>query len=114
MSSHPNVCLVAIIKSNIPDDGNFPSRILEEDLGVDIQIGDTSHDLYAPFYGCDDSGLGAPSGTIGIHEYLTYGWGDSISLTDMNIKIVDFGAKVANFCREHNCSYTINIQANWF
>ena len=107
----PRTCLVAQLTSLDPNEVSLAERLEHPEYTTDVILGE---EYYDTFTGQHESGLWVEDGCVGIYETLTCEWGESISLTDMNIKIVDFDEKVANFCREHNCSYTLNIQASYY
>ena len=111
MGCCPRICLVAQLKSLDPNETNLAEILEHPEYGTDIVI---DGKFFGTFTGEHESGLYADDNCVGVYDYVTSGWGDSISITDLQIRITDFTADITNFCKEHNCSFTIKIQSNWY
>lgn len=111
MGCCPRVCLVAQLKSLDPNETNLAERLEHPEYGTDIVI---NGEFFATFTGEDESGLCVDENCVGIYDYVTSGWSDSISISNLENRITEFTTSITNFCKEHNCSFTIKIQANWY
>lgn len=103
MGSHPNMVMVASVK--------VPEKELESFLNEDGDfVGLTE------FYcvGNEDTGIPVDRGCIGIFDYVTYGWGEGITPTELEAKLVKFTKDITPLFEEKGYPFTIKFGANWF
>lgn len=110
MSSHPNTLLVASIR---PPSGQ-PDEFLGEDLGegLELVIGGESYEVYTTEN--TEMGIYPVDESFAVYEYLTYGWGDTTELGEALAKIEKFKMAVQDYCEANNCTYRLDLTANFW
>lgn len=118
MSTHPNAMILAVLT---PDGLTRKTyRAILDEAGIDaegsLKIGereDYSVTVMEDSY--DDSWqISAPEGSIVVHAYLTYGYGENIAWAD-TVKMHDeLAAWATGICERHVCAVEIFISANYW
>lgn len=117
MGCHPNTLLVASIRPPSGQPDEFLNVLDPEwpDNGT-IQLDQLrlTHDGHYQVVVGEDSeqGVYPKEDSFAVFQYLTYGWGDEISLDEFDAKVANFKTLVQNFCDLHGCTYSINLSAN--
>lgn len=105
MSSHPNTYLVASIK--------YPHGVEDEYIEFDGEIYEDRDLIYL----CEDNdqGINIAEGCFGLYTHITYGWGDSISVSELAARILKFQNDVDRVVNGHQLELVgIEIGADWF
>ena len=119
MGCNPNTILIASIR---PPNGQ-PDEFLnaldpewESEGSIQLDQLRLTHDgHYQVVVGEDnDQGIYPKEDSFAVYDYLTYGWGDEISLDEFDDKVLNFKALVQNFCHLHKCTYSISLRANFW
>ena len=118
MSTHPNAILMGVL---VPDDlARKTWRAILEDVGADaidpsFKIGDSNYSLLLMEEGYDDGWqITAPEGSIVAHEFLTYGYGETIEWPKVEKAKAELEAWLAGIAERHKCSYSIHLTANYW
>lgn len=119
MGHHPNTILVASIWSPSDQPDEFLTALDPEwesngSIQLDqLKLGHDGH--YSVVVNADpDQGIYPAEGSFAVYDYLTYGWGDEISLDEFDSKVANFKFLVQNFCDLHGCTYSISLSANFW
>lgn len=120
MSTHPNAILMLTLQ---PQD--LPRKTLRailEAAGVDpdeespsIKIGEHDYTVRLMEDSYDESfQIGAPVGTIVLHDFLTYGYGDKCSWEQAAAQQIALREWAQAACETHHCTiHEIAITANY-
>lgn len=117
MGTHPNAMLILRLT---PDDlARKTYRAILEEAKVEgddeIKIGgfDYTHMVMESDY--DESfQISAKEGEIVLHDFLTYGYGESMAWEKVESQKNDLEAWAKGICERHKCSYKIEIGANYW
>jgi len=107
MSRYPNILLVASIR---PPNGK-PDEFLGEDV-ADITLGGELYEVLTTEN--SDMGIYPLQEYFSVYEYITYGWGDTIELGEALTKIEKFKMAIQDYCEANNCTYKIELTANFW
>lgn len=66
---------------------------------------DNYHDSYQ---------ISAPEGSIVVHDYLTYGYGEVVTWSEVEEVKNKLDAWAKGVCERHKCSYEIKLTANYW
>jgi hypothetical protein len=58
--------------------------------------------------------ISAPEGSIVVHDYLTYGYGEWIEWDQLALVKHELKLWLSGVAERHQCSYSIRISANYF
>jgi hypothetical protein len=117
MSFHPNAVLMLVLT---PDDlarkthGAIISHLCIAD-DDEIEIGDDSynHKVMEDDYD-ENSQLSAPEGSIIVWNMVTYGYGEVIKWSKLELQKNELEEWAKEICKMFNCSYEIYISANYW
>lgn len=119
MSSRPNTILVASIRPPSGQPDEFLTTVDPEweangSIQLDqLKLGYDRH--YSVVVGANqDQGIYPAEGSFAVYDYLTYGWGDELTLSEFDAKVANFKRLVQNFCDLHSCTYSISLSANFW
>lgn len=119
MSSHPNTILIASIRPPSGQPDEFLTALDPEwesngSIQLDqLRLGHDGH--YSVVVNVDqDQGIFPAEDSFVVYDYLTYGWGDEITLNEFDAKVANFKTLVQNFCNLHRCTYSISLSANFW
>lgn len=119
MGMYPKTILVASIRPpNGQPDEFLTSLDPEWESNGSIQLDQLrlTHDgYYQVVVNVDqDQGIFPAEDSFAVFEYLTYGWGEEITLEELEPKLAHFRSLVINFCNLHKCTYSISLSANFW
>lgn len=119
MSTHPNVMLQCVLTVN--DGTRKTQRALEDafpgkypDEGG-VKIGEREYHLTVMESDYDeDWQISADEGQIVLHEYLTYDYGDTVTLNELLERVGTLKAWAETAKEPHGFTYEIRIGANYW
>lgn len=117
MSTHPNVMLQCVLTVN---GGTRKTqrellRAYGEPDGDDIKIDGTSCNVTVMESDYDEGWqISADEGQIVLHEYLTYGYGEIVTIDDMMARVLAIKAWAEEAKETHGFTYEIRIGANFW
>lgn len=117
MSTHPNAILMVILT---PDDlARKTYRALLQEAGIDedrqFKIGGHTYTHLVMEDSYDESWqISAPEGSIVLHGYLTYGYGERLPWSEVESRKVALEEWARAACERHHCAYEICISANYW
>ncbi len=117
MSTHPNVILMAVFT---PDGTTRKTaREIWTDCGADkdgeFKIGNHSFSTTIMESDYDESRqISANEGDIVFHDYLTYGYGETIEWGEVERRVGELRAWAEPLAQAHNCSVVIKLTANYW
>ena len=119
MGCHPNTILVASIRPPNGQPDEFLNALDPEwESNGSIQLDQLrlTHDgYYQVIVGeASEQGVYPAEDSFAVFEYLTYGWGDELTLDEFDAKVAAFKLLVQNFCNLHKCTYSISLSANFW
>ncbi len=118
MSTHPNVILMTVLR---PDGLSRKTR--REILGAAgitdvekrIKIGSKKYDHIVMESDYDESlQIAADEGDIVFLNMVTYGYGETILWDKLKVQKNELEKWARETCDHHNCSYTIEVTANYW
>ena len=118
MSTHPNAILLGIL---IPDDLSRKTyRAILDQHGADheyanVKIGKRDYKVQVMEDSYNDGyQISAPEGSIIVHDYLTYGYGENIPWEDVEFAKDELDTWLRDTAQRNKCSYSIHITANYW
>lgn len=123
MSTHPNAILMAVLT---PDGlTRKTARAVQTEYGKykdDVSVEDDymvigGHDYSIMIMEDDyDDGyqISAPEGSIVLHDFLTYGYGEKAEWTAVQERARSLEAWCQEVCPKHQCSFKIYVSANYW
>lgn len=117
MSTHPNAILLLVLT---PDDlARKTYRALMEEAGIDedgqFKIGNRGYNHLVMEDSYDDGWqIAAKEGSIVLHDFLTYGYGDRVPWAEVETRKAALEEWAKRICAEHHCSYEISVGANYW
>lgn len=121
MSTHPNAILMLTLQPQ--DLPRKTMRAILAEAGVDpdeespqIKIGNEDYTVRLMEDSYDESiQLAAPVGTIVLHDFLTYGYGEKLSWENAAQRQAALKAWADDVCEKHHCSiHEIAVAANYW
>ena len=117
MSTHPNVMLQCVLTVN--NGTRTTQRALEQayptKYGEGVQISDRDYHLTVMESDYDDGfQISADEGQIVIHDYLTYGYGETVTVEELLAKIDAVKSWAEEAKGPHGFTYEIRIGANYW
>lgn len=112
MSTHPNVILMAVLKSD-----DLPMKTLRAIRAGDdeIRLGDRCiHSFVAESDWEADYQISSEEGDLIFFDFVTYGYGEKIEWSKLEEIKSEFEKWVVNVCDKYHCSYQIFISANYW
>lgn len=124
MSAHPNIILMACLT---PDDLPMKTmRAILADEGITDAIDEAAITLGAEHFGedfrCfvmngaynDGMQITGKSGDLIFHTFLTYGYGEVVSIETLNTRIRTLEEWAKKTAEKHHCTYRIELTANYW
>lgn len=136
MGTHPNTILMCVLT---PDDlARKTFRDIAEEMGAKIDDDSCTLRILNEFYDhpnaktgepipktdftmtimesdYDDSfQLSAPAGSIVLHDFQTYGYGEVITWTKLEDRKNKLETWAKDICERHKCKYEIQVTANYW
>lgn len=120
MSAHPNVILMAALtpdglarktyreilaENGVPEDEDCPEIEIGGD-GYSISVMESDYD--------EGNQISAKEGDIVLHDLVTYGYGEAITLKKLNEQASKLEQWCKSTCENHHCSYEIKFSANYW
>lgn len=121
MSTHPNAILMLTLQPQ--DLPRKTIRAILEAAGIDpdeespqIKIGERDYSVRLMEESYDDGHqIAAPVGSIVLHDFITYGYGDKCSWEDVAARQVALCEWAKAACEKHDCTvHEIAITANYW
>jgi hypothetical protein len=121
MSTHPNAILMLTLQPQ--DLPRKTMRAILTDAGVDpdeespqVKIGEEEYTVRLMEESYDDSiQIAAPVGTIVLHDFLTYGYGEKIAWEKVATRQDALLKWAKAACKKHDCTiHEIAIAANYW
>lgn len=117
MSTHPNVMLQCVLTVN--DGTRKTKRALEAAFPTkyeeNIRIGERDYHLTVMESDYDDGyQISADEGQIVLHIYLTYGYGETVTLDEIQALVDPLKAWAEEAKEPHGFTYEIRIGANYW
>lgn len=117
MSTHPNAILLAVLT---PDDlARKTYRAILEEAGIEsddqLKLGDMHYsvDIMEDDYD-ENNQITAPEGSIILHAFLTYGYGENASWEEVTAAKSNLDEWLAGICERHHCKSEVFITANYW
>lgn len=119
MSTRPNAMILGVL---VPDELTRKTyrAICQEvgandDDGYPLKIGERTYSLKVMEESYDeDYQISAPEGSIVAHDYLTYGYGETVSWEKVEQAKTELEAWLRGVAERHKCSFSIHITANYW
>lgn len=117
MSTHPNAILLAVLT---PDDLTRKTyRAILEEAGIEsedqLKIGEMTYSIDVMEDGYDENNqISAPEGSIIMHGFLTYGYGENASWENVAAAKAALEEFLAGICERHHCKSEVFITANYW
>lgn len=118
MISHPNVILMSVFT---PDDlvrrtvRAICPNAEQDEYSHCLEIGGDDYSISIMESDYEDSmQISAKEGDFVVHKFMTYGYGEKISLQDLNDKAKALEIWSEEICKKHSCTYKIFIGANYW
>lgn len=117
MSSHPNVMLQCVLTVN--DGTRKTQRALEKAFpgkyGGDIKVGERNYSLTVMESDYEEGyQISADEGQIVLHIYLTYDYGETVTLDEIQAYVDPLRAWAEEAKGPHGFTYEIRIGANYW
>jgi hypothetical protein len=121
MSTHPNAILMLTLQPN--DLPRKTMRAILSAAGVDpdeespyIKIGERDYTVRLMEDSYDESiQIAAPVGSIVLHDFLTYGYGEKLAWNEVAQRQADLSKWARAACKRHLCTvHEIAITANYW
>jgi len=115
MGQHPNVILLADLQPDGLSRKTMRDILTEfavsEDDEIKIGENDYSHLVMEEDY---DEGyqISAKKGNLVFFDFVTYGYGESISWEKLNTQMLELKIWADDVCKKFHCSYQIRVTAN--
>ncbi len=117
MSTHPNAMLLGVL---VPDElARKTHRAILAEAGIDsngqLKIGSRDYSITVMESDFDDHWqITAPEGSVVLHTYLTYGYGETVAWSEVEALKNELEAWLQVACETHKCSQSIHITANYW
>lgn len=119
MSTHPNVMLQCVL--TLDEGSRKTERGLLEEFGGSpmyedcIKIGGRHYQITVMESDYEDGyQISADEGQIVLHEYLTYGYGETMDFDDIGAVVGELKSWAESAKNKHKFSYKIRIGANYW
>jgi hypothetical protein len=104
----------------IPDDlARKTYRAILDEAGItsddNLKIGQRNYSLLVMKDSYDDGyQISAPEGSIVAHDYLTYGYGETVTWSEAEQVKNELEEWLRGIAERHKCSYSIHLTANYW
>lgn len=119
MSTHPNAMIVGVLTPDNLARKTFRAIIDEAGASLEdpqIKINGRDYGIFVMDGESYDEGyqISAPEGSIVLHDYLTYGYGEWIEWEQLALVKYELEFWLSGIAERHQCTYSIRISANYW
>ena len=119
MSTHPNAMIIGVLTPDNLARRTFRSIIEEAGTSIEdpsIKIDGREYHIFVMDGDCYDESyqISATEGSIVLHTYLTYGYGEWIEWSQLELVKNELNSWLSEAAERHQCSHSIRISANYW